>query len=84
MNQRIYQICTFCVMDTTDADIQFDETGVCNYCRNYLEEKKNRVVEGVAGERRLKQIVEKIKADGYSTFGVEVPALVDKLLGFKK
>ncbi|NBW48603.1 MAG: N-acetyl sugar amidotransferase [Betaproteobacteria bacterium] len=32
---REYQICTRCVMDTTDPEIQFDEQGVCNHCRNF-------------------------------------------------
>lgn len=27
-----YQICTNCVMDTTDPDIFFNETGVCSHC----------------------------------------------------
>jgi putative aminotransferase len=30
-----YQICTNCVMDTTDPNISFDEKGVCKYCQNY-------------------------------------------------
>lgn len=28
------QICTHCVMDTTDPDIMFDADGVCNYCHD--------------------------------------------------
>lgn len=27
--------CTRCVMDTSDAEISFDEHGVCNHCRRY-------------------------------------------------
>lgn len=30
-----YQICTRCVMDTTDPDIDFDEAGVCSHCRRF-------------------------------------------------
>jgi len=30
---RLYQVCTRCVMDTTDPEIQFDENGFCNHCR---------------------------------------------------
>lgn len=33
-----FQICTSCVMDTTDSKIQFDSNGVCDYCNNF---KKN-------------------------------------------
>ena len=32
---RPYQICTRCVMDTTDSKITFDEKGVCDHCRNF-------------------------------------------------
>ena len=28
-----YQICSRCVMDTTDKEIKFDESGVCNHCK---------------------------------------------------
>ncbi len=30
-----YQICTRCVMDTSDPNIVFDEEGVCDHCRNF-------------------------------------------------
>jgi N-acetyl sugar amidotransferase len=29
------QVCTRCVMDTTDPNITFDEQGVCNHCHHY-------------------------------------------------
>jgi N-acetyl sugar amidotransferase len=29
-----YRMCVRCVMDTTDPKISFDESGVCNHCRN--------------------------------------------------
>lgn len=29
------RICTRCVMDTTDPDIEFDAEGVCNHCREF-------------------------------------------------
>ncbi|MHA2060508.1 MAG: cobalamin B12-binding domain-containing protein [Candidatus Ranarchaeia archaeon] len=38
----------------------------------------------VGGVAITPQFVEKINADGYRAFGVEVPALVDELLGFKR
>ncbi len=27
-----YQICTRCIMDTSDPEIRFDEKGICNHC----------------------------------------------------
>lgn len=34
---RPYQICTNCVMDTTDARIVFDEKGVCDHCNTFYK-----------------------------------------------
>ena len=28
-----FQVCTRCVMDTSDPEIAFDHEGVCNHCR---------------------------------------------------
>jgi len=61
---RPYQICTRCVMDTTDPDIQFDENGVCNHCHQYDELVRQRVLTGAEGERKLQQIVAQIKRAG--------------------
>ena len=35
-----YTQCSKCVMDTSDSLIQFDDLGVCNYCRTYDDRKK--------------------------------------------
>ena len=32
-----YQICTYCVMDTSDPEIAFDGDGRCIHCRSYQE-----------------------------------------------
>lgn len=31
----VYQVCTKCVMDTTDSKITFDEKGVCDHCLTF-------------------------------------------------
>ncbi len=59
-----YQICTRCVMDTTDPEIEFDEKGVCNHCHYYDERLKNKVFTGEEGRRRLAKIVDDIKREG--------------------
>lgn len=33
--EREYQICTHCIMDTSDEDIEFDEHGRCNHCKDF-------------------------------------------------
>ncbi|MFM7388324.1 MAG: N-acetyl sugar amidotransferase [Bacteroidota bacterium] len=35
MNSSQYQICSRCVMDVSDEDIQFDEQKVCNHCKEF-------------------------------------------------
>lgn len=35
------QICTNCVMDTTDPDITFNDEGVCNYCQDFQQSVVN-------------------------------------------
>src|SRR6266702_2144440 len=37
MNGRDYQICSNCIMDTTDSGITFDARGWCDYCNNYYQ-----------------------------------------------
>lgn len=62
--KRDYQVCTNCVMDTTDSKITFDEKGVCDHCRNfeknirpYWNPNENRMEE-------LQKIADKIRKAG--------------------
>jgi N-acetyl sugar amidotransferase len=60
---KTYQICTRCVMDTTDPMIVFDQEGVCNHCHTNKEEIRKKVVSGLEGEKKLEEIVKKIKLE---------------------
>ena len=44
MKERAYQICTNCIMDTSDSDISFQENGVCNHCSNYVSKNDAQLV----------------------------------------
>lgn len=59
------QVCTRCIMDTSAADITFDDNGVCNYCTEFLE-RKHHIVAGDPAERdeRLQALVARVKAEG--------------------
>jgi len=59
-----YQICTRCVMDTTDTLIKFDENGVCSRCRTYDENVSKYVFMGDEGRKKLTKIVNAIKEEG--------------------
>lgn len=63
VNIRPYQMCTRCVMDTTDPDIVFDGNGVCNHCHTYDEQMRKNVFSGAEGKSRLEEIVNKIKEE---------------------
>lgn len=64
MVQRKYQICKCCVMDTSDADIVFDDNGVCMRCNEY----KNRILPqwnyGEGHEEELNTLLTEIKRKG--------------------
>ena len=51
-------------MDTSDPDIVFDDNGVCNHCKRYDDSVKMYVLTGDSAQRRLNDIVNKIRTDG--------------------
>lgn len=61
---REYQICTNCVMDTTDSMIQFDENGVCDHCNTFYNKILPNWHTDERGERELREIVDRIKKAG--------------------
>ncbi len=64
MKEKKYQICTNCIMDTSDPEISFDKNGVCNHCRRFENELKQGWFPNEEGKKRLNAIVEKIKYEG--------------------
>lgn len=61
---REYQICTNCVMDTTDSKIVFDENGVCDHCNTYYKDILPHWHTDERGDKELRNIIQKIKAEG--------------------
>ena len=60
-----YQQCSLSVMDNiADPHIRFDESGICNYYYEYLDKESKHVFKGKAGEGKLAQAIEEIKANG--------------------
>lgn len=59
-----YRMCTRCIMDTSDPEISFDDSGACNHCRAYDELAKQRLHTGESGQRMLVKMVERMKHDG--------------------
>ena len=59
-----YQICTQCIMDTSDPKISFDAQGVCDYCNNFKSAIQPNWHTDGRGEKELMALAEKIKANG--------------------
>lgn len=59
-----YQICTNCVMDTSDPMISFDEDGVCDHCTSFHNHTLPNWPTGAEAEKNLDALVTKIKREG--------------------
>jgi len=64
MRQRKYQICSNCIMDTSDPNITFDERGWCDYCRNFYKNIQPNWHPNEKGEEIIMPLIEKIKKEG--------------------
>jgi len=63
MSQKEYQMCSRCVMDTTDPEIVFDDKGVCNHCHEFDEVTSKRWFPNDEGKQKLDVIFNKIKRE---------------------
>ena len=61
---RPYQVCTNCVMDTSDTAIVFDAQGQCDHCHTYYEKTLPNWHPDERGRRELEQMVADIKEAG--------------------
>lgn len=64
LSTREYQVCTNCVMDTSDPAITFDSLGVCDQCKSFYANVLPNWHTDDRGMDRLESIVAKIKAEG--------------------
>lgn len=58
------QMCTRCVMDTSDPIITFDAHGVCNHCTQFLEVRAKHQFNPEKSEQELDALIAQIKKDG--------------------
>ena len=61
---RPYQLCTLCIMDTSDPGFEFDAQGVCNHCHKYDVRARDELLDGDAARRELDRVVTRIKEEG--------------------
>ena len=59
-----YQICSRCVMDTTDPAITFNEQGHCNHCTEFIEKRAHFSYKGAESDQALENLIQQIKVQG--------------------
>ncbi len=59
-----YNMCSRCVMDTTDPEISFDENNICNHCRYFDEFISSSLFDTKDKKEKIERIVKKIKSYG--------------------
>jgi len=64
MTYKRYQICSNCIMDTSDPNISFDARGRCDYCVNFETTILPNWHTDERGAKQLERIADKIRADG--------------------
>lgn len=64
MNERPYQICSNCVMDTSDSRITFDARGVCDHCLTFERSILPNWHTDARGREQLERKVAEIKREG--------------------
>lgn len=64
LKERPYQVCTKCIMDTTDSAISFNDEGVCNHCQYFDNNIVPNWFPGEEGKGKLNALLEEIKAYG--------------------
>lgn len=62
--KRDIQVCTHCVMNSTDENIIFDENGVCNRCNEFKQRIEPDWNYGKGHESKLKLLLDAIKKSG--------------------
>lgn len=62
---KYYQVCSRCVMDTSAANITFDEKGVCNFCNDFLENFGSILhKDPTQSKQLLDSLISRVKSEG--------------------
>lgn len=64
MTMDNYQICTRCVMDTSDPGISFNKDGVCSLCTEFIEKRAKHHYHGKQSELQFNSLIQEIKRKG--------------------
>lgn len=61
---KSYQVCSHCVMDTSDKNMIFDATGKCERCKEYEDRVLCWWNHGNGHEDELKKLIDEVKTSG--------------------
>lgn len=64
MGDTKYQICTRCVMDTSDPGITFNEKGECNLCTEFLDKRAKHNYHGKESDVSFQKLITEMKEAG--------------------
>ena len=64
MSENNYQICTRCVMDTSDPGITFNDNGECNLCTEFLEKRSKHNYQGKESDTLFQKTIAEMKEAG--------------------
>lgn len=64
MRVNNYQICTRCVMDTSDPGITFNDSGECNLCSEFIEKRAKHNYHGKESDALFQKIITEMKEAG--------------------
>lgn len=64
MNNKEYQICVRCVMDTSDPGISFNGKGECNLCSEFLSKRAKYNYHGKESDAQFKKLIADMKRAG--------------------
>jgi len=64
MKNKEKQVCTRCVMDTSDNEIKFDADGICNHCTEFKEVTSKNWLPNACGKKKLENIFDKVRKEG--------------------
>jgi len=64
VQEREYQVCSKCIMDTTDPDITFDDQGICHHCQYFDNNIMPNWFPNEEGAEKLEALVKEIKEYG--------------------
>lgn len=59
-----YQVCVRCVMDTSDANITFDHSGICSHCHNFESNIRPFWMPNTQGAEKLDRLLNEVRTQG--------------------